>query len=209
PGRSPSGPAVVAPAPPASPSSTMWPPALGGPGRWPTRGPVPASQQMVPSSPFEAPGPITQNAPPGFFNPSGGAGTQFAGTPQSWSELSNVQLTSDAPQGGADQPLWQRNNNPGNLRYVGQEDATKGDAGFAKFDSMEQGVAALKKQIGRYGSGATTGKPLRSLRQIISTWSPPNENQTDLLIKNASQRMGVSADQELDTSDPAVQEQLA
>jgi len=62
--------------------------------------------------------------------------------------------TDDIAQGIAKVEGWsisgslaQRNNNPGNLRYVGQAGAVPGDGGFAYFSSPEDGWAALNRQI--------------------------------------------------------------
>ena len=42
------------------------------------------------------------------------------------------------------QPLNIRNNNPGNLRFVGQAGATPGEGGFAKFETPQAGLDALR-----------------------------------------------------------------
>jgi hypothetical protein len=80
--------------------------------------------------------------------------------------------------------------------------------GWQRFDTPEAGVQGISRQLDRYASGATTGKPLTSLREIVSTWAPPNENKTDNLIQRASQVMGVQPDQPLDLSNPEVKAKL-
>ncbi len=59
-----------------------------------------------------------------------------------------------------------------------------------------------------------TGKPLTTLNDIVATWAPPStpqnphENDTPLLIKRASEWMGVAPDQPLDLKDPKVMAKL-
>ena len=66
-----------------------------------------------------------------------------------------------------------RNNNPGNLRYVGQPGATGADtSGFAIFPSYDAGYAALQKQIELDASRGLT------IEQFIAKYAPPNENDT-------------------------------
>lgn len=113
---------------------------------------------------------------------------------------------------GSDDPLLQRegirNNNPGNMKgeYFG---ATGNDGRFAEYPDAETGIAAMAKQLSRYYTGATTGKPLRNVQDIISTWAPGNENNTSAYIKDVSQRLGVSPTDDLDLRDPAMMTSLA
>jgi len=81
-------------------------------------------------------------------------------------------------------------------------------AGWQQFATPEEGIQAISNQLDRYASGATTGKPLNTLNGIISTWAPPSENNTALLIRRASQIMGVSPDQPLDLANPQVKAKL-
>ncbi len=73
-----------------------------------------------------------------------------------------------------------RNNNPGNLRYVGQAGATSDPDGFAVFSSYVAGLQALKSQIvldASRGSDAA-GRPVNTLSDLISSWAPASENDT-------------------------------
>jgi hypothetical protein len=81
-------------------------------------------------------------------------------------------------------------------------------AGWQQFPTPEAGINGIVHQLDRYVSGATTGKPLTTLNQIISTWAPPHENNTKLLIDRASQIMGVGPDQPLDWNNPDVKARL-
>lgn len=82
-----------------------------------------------------------------------------------------------------------RNNNPGNLRYT---DFTKkmgaiGQAGgFAVFPTMESGENARKELL----FGNTTYKNL-NVRQAITKYAPPNENNTEDYIKKVTTAIGV------------------
>ena len=57
-----------------------------------------------------------------------------------------IALTS-SPQINLGSSLAQKNNNPGNLRFAGQEGASEGAGGFARFETPEAGYKALQRQI--------------------------------------------------------------
>ncbi|WP_312387852.1 hypothetical protein [Atlantibacter hermannii] len=92
-----------------------------------------------------------------------------------------------------------RNNNPGNLNYVGQAGATKegGPNGrFAVFETMQQGIAALYKQLQLYFS---RGKD--TIREIINTYAPSSENDTGAYVSAIAKKLGKGADEILNSSD--------
>lgn len=92
-----------------------------------------------------------------------------------------------------------RNNNPGNLNYVGQAGATKegGPNGrFAVFETMQQGIAALYKQLQLYFS---RGKD--TIREIINTYAPSSENDTGAYISAIAKKLGKGADEILNSAD--------
>ena len=91
-----------------------------------------------------------------------------------------------------------RNNNPGNLEFRGQAGAVPEDGSgrFAKFGSSAEGVAALIKQLQRYGS-----RGLDTLEEIINTYAPSSENNTQAYISALSKRLGVSGSDQLNLSD--------
>lgn len=93
--------------------------------------------------------------------------------------------------------LAERNNNPGNLRYVGQAGATKGEKGFAKFHSDDAGIAALEKQLLLEQS-----RGRNTIGEIMEKYAPRNENDTDAYIKTLSRSTGFGANEELDFNDP-------
>jgi len=94
-----------------------------------------------------------------------------------------------------------RNNNPGNIEYsktnpwVGQ---TGDDGRFAKFETPEHGIRALGRNILSYQR-----RGVDTVSEIISNWAPEKDgNNTAAYIKAVCERLGVSADQPLDASNP-------
>lgn len=112
--------------------------------------------------------------------------------------------------GGEDDPRGIRNNNPGNIEFRGQKGAELERQGgrFAQFGTASEGLMALSRQLMRYFDGKTTGRPLQTLTDIISTWAPGNENKTGAYITHMSKRMGVSPDAILNLKDPQVMSSL-
>ncbi|WP_426575465.1 hypothetical protein ACP179_00980 (plasmid) [Xenorhabdus stockiae] len=106
-----------------------------------------------------------------------------------------------------------RNNNFGNLVYVGQKGArleeanAKGEQRFAKFDTPEEGMRALANQITSYANGTSKAvgyQKLNTVESIITKYAPKNENHTEGYIANLSKALGVNADQQLDLSNPDI-----
>lgn len=94
-----------------------------------------------------------------------------------------------------------RNNNPGNLEYsktnpwVGQ---TGDDGRFAKFETPEHGIRALGRNLLSYQR-----QGVDTVGEIINRWAPEKDgNNTAAYIKAVCERLGVSADQPLDASNP-------
>ncbi|RQR87729.1 MULTISPECIES: lytic transglycosylase [unclassified Burkholderia] len=111
-----------------------------------------------------------------------------------------------AYQGNPYDPRGIRNNNPGNLNYVGQAGAIKegGPNGrFAVFSSAEAGLQALADQLRRYGS-----RGINSVRAIISKFAPASENNTQAYINSVSKGLGIGSDSALDLNDPRVLQSL-
>ncbi|WP_202401650.1 MULTISPECIES: hypothetical protein [unclassified Saccharibacter] len=100
----------------------------------------------------------------------------------------------------------ERNNNPGNLRFARQDGARPEDPanpkqGFAVFNTPEEGLSALKRQLTLYN----TRDHLDTVSDIISKYAPPSDhNKTKAYIETASQRLGVEKDQHLGTLSPRV-----
>lgn len=84
--------------------------------------------------------------------------------------------------------------NVGNIRPVGST------TGFQQFDTPEAGIKAIDDQLRIYGSK----HKIKTLREVISRWAPPSENDTEAYIKNVSQRTGLKPDEEIDLSNPTI-----
>lgn len=94
-----------------------------------------------------------------------------------------------------------RNNNPGNLIYVGQSGAVAGDGGFARFPTPEAGAAALRSQISLDLTRGTdaAGRPTTTIAELISSWAPASDgNDTASYIANVSAALGIDPDTPLD-----------
>jgi hypothetical protein len=85
-----------------------------------------------------------------------------------------------------------RNNNPGNLNYVGQAGATGADAnGYAIFPDYATGYAALTAQIQLDANRGMT------LQQLIYSWAPPTgdprgNNNTTAYLQSVSDSTGLA-----------------
>jgi preprotein translocase subunit SecE len=99
-------------------------------------------------------------------------------------------------------PRGIRNNNPGNLNYVGQAGATMegGEGGrFAVFESMQHGVAALYKQLQLYFK-----RGINTLSSIVKTYAPASgNNNVDAYISALTKATGKGANEVLDSGDTA------
>ncbi|MEX5203094.1 lytic transglycosylase domain-containing protein [Citrobacter freundii] len=98
--------------------------------------------------------------------------------------------------------LADKNNNPGNIR------GRNGIGGFSGYATEQEGWDAMSNQLMRYFNGQTTGKKLRTVSDIISTWAPPSENDTASYIKQVAGFVGVGENQELNLADPNVMAKL-
>ncbi|WP_251363019.1 lytic transglycosylase domain-containing protein [Escherichia coli] len=102
----------------------------------------------------------------------------------------------------AGKTLADKNNNPGNIR------GSSGLGGFSGYSSEQEGWDAMSNQLMRYFNGQTTGRKLRTVKDIISTWAPPSENDTGSYIKQVSDYMGVGANDQINLADPNVMAKL-
>jgi hypothetical protein len=87
-----------------------------------------------------------------------------------------------------------RLNNPGNLRRT--NDAWQGlatpqsDPEFFEFIAPEYGVRAMARTLLNYQQNYG----LNSIRDLVSRWAPPTENDTDSYVNAVASRLGVSPD---------------
>lgn len=103
-------------------------------------------------------------------------------------------------------PRGIRNNNPGNIdrhagtQWKGMSDDQTSDSRFIVFTAPEWGIRAIARIIKTYmGRGATT------IEKIISTWAPPNENNTAAYIAAVASEVGIPATMPVGPSDmPAI-----
>jgi len=99
-----------------------------------------------------------------------------------------------------------RAKNPGNIRHrenslwpgqIGYIETIHGK--FAKFDSYENGAAAGLSNLRNYMQ--TYNK--YTIRDIVSRWAPPSENDTEGYIAYVSKKLGINPNQRLKESDLA------
>lgn len=105
--------------------------------------------------------------------------------------VSAVPAVPRVPSADGSAPIWQRHNNPGNLRPPGSS------TGFQTFGSMDEGVEAARNQLNLYWtgrSGAANNRRLQTVEDIVSVYAPPNENDTQAYIQSVAADMGVAPD---------------
>jgi len=82
--------------------------------------------------------------------------------------------------------------NPGDLRYAGQVNAKPSDPqtqdSLAEFSSDQAGIAGLFRQVWAQVAAG------QSLRELISQWAPPNENNTSVYLVNVLEWTQLPAD---------------
>lgn len=98
-------------------------------------------------------------------------------------------------------PRGIRNNNPGNLRWgIGWNglvpEAERTDPDFCQFTSAHFGLRALAMNLHNY----QRRHGLKTVREMITRWAPPSENDTESYIRAVAEYMHVSANQDIDTS---------
>lgn len=111
-------------------------------------------------------------------------------------------------------PRGIRNNNPGNIRW--SKDQWKGllpkdqatDKSFCVFRTPEYGIRAMARVLRKYTQYPgipNVGNPkIDTVREVISRWAPPNENDTESYIQAVAKNVGVSANSPIDLFDNAI-----
>lgn len=102
-------------------------------------------------------------------------------------------------------PRGIRNNNPGNIRHGANwhglnPDGRKIDPAFCVFTDSIYGIRALAKVLVNYKKI----HGLNTVRQIISRYAPPNENQTTAYIQSVAKQLGVYPDTIIDIEERGV-----
>ena len=90
------------------------------------------------------------------------------------------------------------------MRFVGQAGATKGEGGFAKFDSPQAGFKALQSQLQLYASGGSQAagyKKLDTIESIMGLYAPKGSNNTEAYIQMLEKQMGRGRAEHLNFSD--------
>jgi hypothetical protein len=105
------------------------------------------------------------------------------------SAISMIANTVESVEGYRSGTISYRNNNPGNLIYVGQPGATPGEGGFAYFQDYSSGRAALERQIGLY---AGRGLTIQGMAQVYAPWGHGNNNP-DVYAGRIASALGVPA----------------
>jgi len=104
--------------------------------------------------------------------------------------------TAGPPRAGAT-GLNVRNNNPGNIRYAGQNSAVGADArGFAIFPNLATGIREANRQLDLYAS-----RGVNTIADIVSKWAPRSENDTASYIAAVAKQLGKGANDQLTAAD--------
>lgn len=98
-------------------------------------------------------------------------------------------------------PRGIRNNNPCNIRlsrttYKGEVVPSQ-DKAFKQFESMAYGYRAVFVTLRYYH----TKLGLRTIRQMVSRWAPPSENNTGSYVKHVSDAARYDCDAAVDIKD--------
>ena len=144
---------------------------------------------------------LTDNPATNFLN--SGAGTE---TTTEWGKklhdwvFDKTGIELPRGDGYKTAPRGVRNNNPGNLNFAGQAGATKesGEGGrFAVFESMQEGVGALYKQLQLYFK-----RGVNTLSSIVNTYAPAGDNNNvSAYVSALSKATGKGANETLDPND--------
>ena len=96
------------------------------------------------------------------------------------------------------EPRGIKNNNPLNIRKSGDKwqglSTLQEDKEFFQFETIEWGwraafVILCKTYYGKY--------KLRTIRNIVTRWAPPKENNTEAYIRHVSDYTGIGPDRDL------------
>lgn len=102
-------------------------------------------------------------------------------------------------------PRGIRNNNPGNIRHGANWQGLNPNGGtmdpaFCVFQTPVVGIRALAKVLINYKKI----HGLNTVRQIISRYAPPNENQTTAYVQSVAKQLSVYPDTVIDIEERGV-----
>ena len=137
----------------------------------------------------------TQNMVVGKENVKASVTDQLNAANSGYNIDANGDITTDAKVSIPSTTLAGKNNNPGNLRFVGQAGASKGQGGFASFVTPEAGYQALLNQINLDASRGLT------VAQFVNKYAPPSENNTGQYISQFITKLGCSSSDKLSNLD--------
>lgn len=125
---------------------------------------------------------------------AGGEGSvlPFAGLDAQGNPLPVTNRTAAA---GGELPAPLRNNNPGAMMPGGT---------LAQYPDMQTGLQEMDANLASYGKQGVS-----TLSGVISKWAPASANNTQAYIQDVSQRLGVSPNQPIDLSNPAVRQAIS
>lgn len=142
-------------------------------------------------------------------NPGGSTLTYQDGQ---WATVTTPKVTRMDAYGALANVRGIRNNNPGNLGFAGQKGASRenGSGRFAAFNTPEEGLAAMSKQLDLYFTGKSKNVkgPAQTVQSIISAWAPPGENDTRAYVNQVSKALGVGPNDRINLNDPKVKTAL-
>jgi hypothetical protein len=108
------------------------------------------------------------------------------------SAVQTISATIQRVEGYYPGTLAYTNNNPGNLRYVGQLGATAGAGGFARFPSYDAGMEALGNQLQIYAGRGMT------IQEMMSIYAPASDgNDPGSYARRIADTLGVTPDTRL------------
>lgn len=102
-------------------------------------------------------------------------------------------------------PRGIRNNTPDNIRHGANwqglnPDGRKIDPAFCVFNTPIYGIRALAKVLINYKKLYS----LKTIREIISRYAPPSENQTTAYVQSVSKQLNIRADEAIDIEERGV-----
>ncbi|MDP3740363.1 MAG: hypothetical protein Q8R02_23455 [Hyphomonadaceae bacterium] len=118
----------------------------------------------------------------GLQDGAGGFGSIYGGGPQQSADVPPLAQGQTAPGAFA--------NNLGNIRAtpIGWEGKGPPQNGFETFNTPDHGAQAMVKNLGAY----VQRNPNITVAQAIAQWAPPNENNTELYIRQLAESTGIN-----------------
>ena len=128
---------------------------------------------------------------------------ELVGTPKAGGMLNSKGAENPLDRESELNKLYTGKNNIGGMKKEGSDE-------YQPSKGAANDIKAIDRQLLLYGTGESKNvdKPLTTLRQVITTWSPPKENNTAKLIADASALLKIDPDQSVDLKDGTVRGQF-